>query len=202
MKKSLLFLVVFILNANVFPQSSQNLNVSFGLLSPLSGIQGFTTSVGFEKQLSATLSIYCYAGNIYWNHDNFLYGNNLSDYTNYTDDNNIYSFYGGTRFLLSTIRTFRIYTDLELGYNYMTYNAYNLIEFTDPLTHQKSYLTDIKSRDKITENLLGFGVGLGVSHQLTEKAGFYLEIKRNQLFNNIDLSLTRYSLNCGIFYNI
>jgi hypothetical protein len=202
MKKSLLFFVVFVFTVNVFSQSSQNLNASFGLLSPVSNFNGFAVSVGYEKQLSKSLSIYFYTGELYWNYEDLPFGYNPINYAISARDFTVYPFYCGARFLLSTYKSFKVYTGLELGYNYMTYTSYPLQVYEDPITHQNDYYSDTNRKEKITENMFGFGVGLGVSHLLTNKAGFLVEIKRNMLFERTDLYITRYTLNCGLFYNL
>lgn len=205
MKKLVVVLIVYLISTNVFSQSFQKLFVSGGLIYPELNRTGFSVSAEYEKQLSPSLSLYCYTGIVSWDQNIVSAGrggwSQLSSYSE--NDHSLYPFYGGVRLIISTIKTFKMFADFELGYNYLVYNYYNDIVVEEPGTNKViSFYPDFNSGKRESEALFGFGAGIGFLQPLSQKIGLYFEYKRNTLMNRMNDPMINYSINSGIFYNM
>jgi hypothetical protein len=203
MKKFVVVIIALLISTNVFPQSFQKLIVSGGLMYPQSNHMGGSFSAEYEKQLSPSLSLYCYTGIVSWD-QNIVHTIPSPELTSYSENaHSLYPFYGGVRLIISTIKTFKMFADFELGYNYLVYNSYNNIVVEEPGTNKIiDFYPDYGSKKRESESLFGFGAGLGFLQPLTHKIGLYFECKRSTLMKRINDPMVNYSLNSGIFYNI
>lgn len=203
--KTLSFLfAILVLPSNIFSQSMDKVKISGGFIIPSVSIKGVTANLEYQRQLSSALNIYVYTGIYSWDKNQVTFQDNGKLFNSYSEDSHLlYPLYLGTRFTISTIKTFTVYANFELGYNYLTYNSYRNVFVRD--ANNKfvvDFYADGSTRQKVSKSIFGFGVGLEVTQKISNYISLLLEAKRNMLIESWDNTRTHYYFNAGILISI
>ena len=200
---SVLFTLI-VLSSNILSQPLDKIKISGGLIIPSSAIKGFTANIEYEHQLNTKFRFYLYSGIYSWDKNQVSFQDNGKYFSGYSEDEHrLYPLYIGSRLTISSIRTFTVFANLELGYNFITYNIYQNVFVKDENNkYVISFYTDKSKHEKINESIFGFGVGLGVTQTINENISFMVETKRNTLLKSLDNLITHYYFNAGILISI
>ena len=86
---------------------------------------------------------------------------------------------------LHTNKIFTAYINLEAGYSYLSYNSYENWKSVNPYTGRViGYYVDRGTKEEITENLYGVGIGAGISHPMRENLNLEFPFKLNSYLNS------------------
>ena len=200
---SILFLS-FLFSTALLAQSPDKIKVSGGFIIPSTSVKGFTANIEYERRLTGNWKIYFYSGIYTWNKNQLSFESELKYYSGYSEDEHIlYPLYAGAKLKISSIKTFTVYANFELGYNFISYNEYKNVVVKDENTQKViGYYTYQSSGKKITDGFFGFGVGLGITQEINENVSLMLEAKRNVLLKSSDDLPTHYYYNAGVLISI
>ena len=190
-----LYLILFLISlANIFAQKEQSIQLNAGILYPRSASNGFSTFLKYNYQLNKTFNLYLYTGYSSWNKfyiQKVNYDRKDKLYTTYSSDKHVLiPIYIGTKINFHTNKLFTSFFEFEAGYSHLSYNSYeNHPVFDEDNGEIISYKVDKRSRKKINSNLYGIGIGLGISHPLTQTLKVIIGYKLNSNFNSGDFGL-------------
>ncbi|OGU66402.1 MAG: hypothetical protein A2499_17795 [Stygiobacter sp. RIFOXYC12_FULL_38_8] len=204
MKKLMLIaLLTFVSNVS-FCQFINSVQVNGGLIFPTNAQNGLLTSFEFTHKLDESWSLYSSAGYSYFNKNTVYTDNHLDSPTSYSEDSHkLYKLVVGSKLILNTIKSFKVFADFEFGFNHLTYNEYDMVLIKDDLQRKVlSFYPDYSSRKSTSESLYGLGFGLGFTQQINSNYGFSLEYKRLIQTKNMDYFRHYYALSLGLVYNI
>ncbi len=204
MKKSCFAVLFFMFFGNVSCQFVNSVNLNAGLIMPTTGQTGTLIGLEVTHKINNTWSLYLSSGILNWNRNKVLLSWDYSDLSSYNEDNHqMYPIYIGTRMVISNIKTFQIYANLELGYNYLKYNSYQNFIITDESTKKiLAFYVNQASRRETSENLIGVGFGLGFVQNISNSFSFLVEYKRNTIGNNLDNLRNHFILKSGLIFNM
>ena len=190
---SVLFVVITLISSNViYSQESSSIQINGGIISPISSSNGLTALIQYNYNLTPIVSFYIYSGYSYWDKFNVIYQVDLSpvqrqkNFKTYASDEHILvPLYLGSRINLHTNNIFTLFTNIEIGYSYLKYNSFNHWESVDPETGEiLGYYPDPTSKKEIQENVFGIGVGVGLSHPITDSINLLFSVKLNSNINS------------------
>ncbi len=204
MKKYLFAIILFVLLNNLHGQIINSIQLNGGIVFPSSGSDG--SHVGFEliRNFNDNLCVYFSVSSIRWDRNSVHTDGIIGEIHSYSEDKHkLYPVNIGSKFSISAFRTIKAFLDLSVNYNYLKYNSYNNIIIKDPDTKEiEHFYPDLSSRKSEEENLLGFGVGLGLSNAITKKISILIECKRNSFATSWDNIRNNYVFNAGLVYNL
>lgn len=207
MKKIIIPIFVLISFVNILSQPKYSIQVNGGLLYPNGADDGLTTSVQLNYRLKESGYIYFNAGINNWDKNIISLATADKKYTSYSEDEHFsISFYTGYHFIFKTVKTFKIFINSEIGYNYLRYDSYkNIIHILEnDEEHKTNYIfgVDPSSRKRISKSLFGVGLSTGVKNMMTENFGLSIELKMNNLFYTIKNIRTQYALVAGFIFGL
>lgn len=204
MKSFSVLLLSLILASNIFSQPTDKIKITGGLIIPSSSRKGFTANLEYEHKLIANFRFYLYSGIYSWDKNQITFEDNGKIFSGYSeDDHQLFPVYIGSRITISSIKTFTVFGNLELGYNFISYNNYQNVFIKDESNrYVVSFYTDNSKYEKIKEGIFGFGLGLGVTQTISENISFVIEVKRNVLIKSVDNLITHYYINFGAYISI
>jgi hypothetical protein len=214
MKK--LFIVIFILinitSSNIIhSQNSGSLEISGGFVLQASASTGFNATLQYNYQFNDNIQFYIYSG--YYSWDEF-YVNFYEDLTppqkethfrTYSEDNHtLIPLYIGSRVNLHTNKLFTLFASFEIGYSNLNYNSYQIEKIIDTTNGVViSYQPDLSTKEEVNENLLGIGIGAGITREITQSINIVLYYKLNSQINSkyydaLSSKATYSTINLGI----
>lgn len=194
MYKKLIFSSVFslcMLFTITFAQELPSLRVNGGMIYPKGCSTGLSGMLQFNYPLNSRISLYLYTGSSIWDKQKSMY---LKDFATNNNENILYSYsaddhslvpvYFGTSFNMHTNSFCTAFLNVELGYSYLSYNNYDYRIYKDPETGEVlEFYADQTTRKRIGKNLMGFGIGAGISHPMTDNTDLTLSFKLNNVLN-------------------
>ncbi len=195
MLKSIILSVIFISvfqSQNLLAQESNSLQISGGVISPMSSSNGLSGTLQFNYSLSSDINLYINTGYASW--DNY-YVTFLEDYSSIQHkthfktpaegNHTMIPLYFGARWNFHTIKLFSSFIELEAGYTYLDFIEFGINKIINPETgevvdYQKSGTIQFDKH----ENLFGVGLGAGILHPITKNFNLILEFKLNSHINS------------------
>jgi len=204
MKKLLIVLLLTFASNFAFSQFINSVQVTGGLIFPSNAQNGLLTSLELTHKLDENWSLYSSAGYSYFNKNTVYTDNHLYTPTSYSEDSHkLYKLVVGSKLILNTIKSFKVFADFELGFNHLSYNEYDMVLIKDDLQRKVlSFYPNLSSRQESSESLYGLGFGLGFAQQLSQNYGFSVEYKRLIQTKNMDYFRHYYALSLGLIYNL
>ncbi|MCF8242789.1 MAG: hypothetical protein K9J16_15530 [Melioribacteraceae bacterium] len=188
----ILLLTLIILVENNPAQNNNSIQVSGGMIMPMSSSKGVTASVQYNYQFNSSTQFYLYSGYSFW--DKFFVSfieewsvvQDQTIFKSYSSDaHKMIPLYIGTRINFHTNKFFTSFVTFELGYSYLSYNTYKVVKITDANTGKiLDYEADRTTKRSISENLIGIGGGIGLTHELMENLSVVLAFKLNSHLNS------------------
>jgi len=216
-KSSVSFLVltlVFFFNI-ISAQEPNSIGINGGLIFPRSSSKGLTGLVQFNFPINEQFHLYAYSGYSAWDKYYVYFREDYSEVqkelvfkTYSSDDHTLIPFYLGGLLNLHTNDFFTFYVNIELGYSYLSYNRYDHWKSINPETGEVlGYYVDVTTKEEITENLFGIGIGAGISHPMGENLRLIFSFKLNSYLNShyydfLSTQGTYSMLLAGISFNI
>ena len=159
---------------------------------PSSASNGVTANVQYNYRFSDNVLFYIYSGYSSWEKFNVIFHEDLSEvqdqanFKTYTqDEHKLIPVYIGSRINFNNNKFFTSFVTLEAGYSHLSYNSYGVEKVINPGTGEiTAYTTDRSTKTEVTENLLGIGAGIGLSHQLADNINILLAFKLNSHLNS------------------
>jgi opacity protein-like surface antigen len=193
MKEFIKFIVIFsiFISANIFAQVKNTIQVNGGLISATDSDKGILGTIQFNYEINSSFSLYAYSGILYWNNNNVGYYkgdaykingafSNLG-HTYSEDSHKLIPVYLGAKYFFNNSSVFRPFVNIEIGFSYLTYSSYDLIQINNPdgtVTLEPSNKTEKK------DTFFGAGVGIGASHNIGDNLELLLEFRFNTLKNS------------------
>lgn len=204
MKKLLFASLLMILTNNLFSQFINSVQLNGGLIMPTSGKSGPLVGFKVNHELNETWSFYLSSGYSYWDRNSVTALESSFKITSYSEDaHSMIPIYVGTKMIISTIKTFQIFVNLEIGYNYLSYNTYQNISVIDEKTKKvTSFYADVSTKKGVSESFLGAGFGLGFIQKISDGFSFSVDYKRNSIVKDLDNLRHHYILNLGLIFKI
>jgi len=209
---SAVFLLFF---PNIISAQTNSFQINGGIIIPHSSSNGFTGSLQYNFSLSDDIMLYLNSGFSSWDKHYVAFLEEYSEIQKKTyfetysaDEHLLIPVYLGGRINLHANELFTAFGTIEIGYSYLSYNSYKITRVIDEDTGEiLSYDTDENSGEKITENLFGVGIGVGLTHELTENLNILLSFKLNshansEYYNFLSREATYTSFNLGFNFNI
>ncbi|MHB1688478.1 MAG: hypothetical protein ACYCVH_14060 [Ignavibacteriaceae bacterium] len=187
MKKLIILAAIFVLviECNLFAQENFSLQLNGGILSPINNSsQGLLGSVQLNYNYNTNIYFYLYTGLGSWDRTYFSYWDKkhyISQIGYSEDKHKMTPVYAGVRIYINRNKIVNLFVDGEIGIVFLNYNKYDQQKFVNP-DGQIEYLP--VSHSKESEDLLGLGAGVGVSHNLGTKFILLLELKLNSIANS------------------
>jgi len=184
---------IFITFSNItFAQDDFTIQINGGVIIPMSSSNGLTTSIQFNYSFNPNIQFYIYSGYSSWNkykvvfHEDYSTVQKQQLFNSYSSDDHILiPIYIGSRIDFHTNKLFASFANVEIGYSHLSYNTYeNVKEVNQETGEVLSYNADKSTRKEINENLLGIGIGAGLSHPITENINLILSFKLNSHVNS------------------
>jgi hypothetical protein len=208
-------IIVGVACSNILAQKTNSIQLNGGIISPISSSNGLTTSLQYNYSINPTISLYVYSGYARWDKHYVIYKEDVSPVqrqqyfkTYSSDDHILIPIYLGSRIDLNTNKLFTSFVNLEIGYSYLRYNSYNHWKSINPATGEvMSYSPDPFTKKEIVEHIFGLGVGVGLSHPMTESVNLLFTFKLNSNitsnYSSIFSSRTTYTIfSAGFNVNI
>jgi len=188
---SMLFIIAFSLN-NIFAQDYHSIQLDGGIIFPSRSSKGGSTFIKYNYSLNQTFNFYIYTGYSFWDKfnvraDEIIPGqreprkqrnHNLHSYS--SDNHVLIPLYVGTKINLYNYNLFTAFLDFEIGYSYFNYNSYENIKIIDETTGELlSYDVDKSSKTEEKDNLIGTGIGAGITYPLTGTLDIILSYRIN-----------------------
>ncbi|MFO7524530.1 MAG: hypothetical protein R6W68_03675 [Ignavibacteriaceae bacterium] len=193
---SVLIIVTFFY-LNSLAQEANSIQLNGGIISPMSSSNGLTTSLQYSHSIDSNISLYVYSGYASWDKHYVIYKEDLTlvqkkqHFRTYSSDGHILiPVYFGSRIDLHTNKLFTSYVNLEIGYSYLSYSSYNHWKSINPETGEVlSYSPDPFTKKEIVENIFAFGIGVGLSHPVTDNVNLIFTLKLNSNLSSNHSSL-------------
>lgn len=187
-------LFLLILTEFSYPQDIHSLQINAGLIKPMSSSNGLSGMLQYNYSVSKILDLYAYTGYSSWDRyklkimiDRTEYSHPESNFTTAYpyDEHILIPVYIGGQVNFHTNELFNSFVNIELGYNYLSYNSYDLIPIKNPETGDiEKYQADITSKQTVKENLIGVGIGAGISHPISTQLSLVFTFKLNSYMNS------------------
>ena len=173
---SSLIFISTILTEIISAQETISIQINGGFIYPENSTNGLTALVQFNYPLNEQFHLYVYSGYSSWDKNKVIFkeGPPIYDaqenfFTYSADDHTMIPVYFGSFINLHTNKIFTAYINLEAGYSYLSYNSYENWKSVNPYTGRViGYYVDRGTKEEITENLYGVGIGAGISHPMRE----------------------------------
>ena len=215
MKKSIILsLIVFTaLHLQLFAQGVNTIQFNGGLMSANDSDNGIIGTVQFNRSFNNNFTLYAYSGILYWNNNNVGYYkgdaykingpfSNIG-HTYSEDSHKLIPFYAGIKYFFNNSSVFRPFVNIEVGFSYLTYNSYDLIQINN--TDGTVALEPSNKAEKI-DTFFGAGMGIGACHDIGDKLELLLEYRFNMLKNSeyewLSSARTLRSFQFGFAYKI
>lgn len=204
MKKLISLLLILAANSVVFSQFINSVQVSGGLIFPSNSQNGPLAAIQLAHNIDNNWSLYASVGFSRFDKNRVFTFRYLTDPLSYSEDSHeLYNFSIGGRLILNTIKTFKIFADIEINYSYLMYNEYEMFLIYDEITYVVTgFYPNINSKKQASERLYGFGAGLGFLQQLSQNFAFSLEYKRLIQTKNMDYFRHYFVLSLGLVYTL
>ncbi|MBZ0177952.1 MAG: hypothetical protein K8F36_01585 [Melioribacteraceae bacterium] len=184
---SSLLILIILSSSVILAQGSKSIQLNGGIISPKSSTDGFSTAVQFNFNQNATISFYASVGYSSWNK---FYVNFIEEWspiqkethfkTHISDEHIMIPLYFGSKVNFHTNKYFTSFINIELGYSYLKYNSYDYWRSINPETGEVlGYYPDSSTKEEIKDNIIGLGVGLGISHPMSSNMNLILSVKLN-----------------------
>lgn len=204
MKKQISLLLILVANSVVFSQFINSVQVNGGLIFPSNSQNGPLAAIQLTHSIDDNWSLYASVGFSRFDKNRVFTFRYLTDPLSYSEDSHeLYNFSVGGRLILNTIKTFKIFADFEIDYNYLKYNEYEMFLIYDEITYAiTGFYPNIESKKQTSEELYGVGVGIGFIQQLSPNYAFSLEYKRVIQTKNTNYFRHHFVLSLGLIYCI
>ncbi len=194
MMKTFLAVIISVLiifsNFN-FAQDSNSIQITGGIIMPLSSSKGLTASFQFNHPINRIFQVYVYGAYASWDKFNVSYLVNGSliqkqtRFNTYTSDSHTsIPIYAGGRLNFHTNKIFTAFAILEIGYTHLSYKSYQVNKMIDTAGVVLAYYPDEITGKEISENLIGIGTGAGLSHSLNKNVNLIFIFKLNSQINS------------------
>jgi hypothetical protein len=190
----LAFFFMFLLISSPFipAQDSKSIQLNAGVISPLSSSKGLIGLLQYNHQLTENIYLYIYSGYSAWDKDKITYQvdwkpeHRVSFFNTYSSDkHSLIPLYLGSKINFNTTKYFTTFVAFEAGYTYLNYNSYNILSDVDHETGKIiNYYPDPSSQKEVSENLVGLGLGAGLSHPMSDNINIILSFKLNTYLNS------------------
>jgi len=188
---SLISILIFLFT-NISAQDNNSVQINGGIIYPMSSSNGLTGIIQYNYSINKQIYLYIYSGYSSWDRFNITFLEDHSEVQKQTkfisysaDQHKLIPVYIGSRINFHTNKLFTSFVNLEIGYSYLSYNSYTNRKSVDPETGEVlSYYVDGSTKEEITENLIGVGIGAGISHPVTENLNLILTFKLNSYLNS------------------
>lgn len=169
-------LVICIILFSVVNNAQSRFSIGFGggIISPINSQNGLIGQVNFLYSHSDNFNFYTNIGYSYWD------VNHIGD----EEDHILVPVYFGGRYYFNRNKPIEAFLEAELGINFLQYSKYDLIILKVPDKNEYIISKNYTSKTVNKKMALGFGIGLGFIHLLTEGVNLNLGIKVNVLKNN------------------
>jgi len=193
MKNLILVTIVFLFAAfNIYSQTSPSIQFTGGIISPVNSYNGLTGSFQFNYPYNDIINFYLYTGYSSWNKNKVIFHEDYSlvqaktIFNSYSaDSHSVIPLFLGTSINFHSNKIFTAFVNFEIGYSYLSYYTYSNVREINPSTGEVlSYYVDKSTRLKVDENLVGLGLGIGLSHSITKNVNLILAVKLNSYLNS------------------
>lgn len=194
MLKLSILAVIFIsafLPQNLPAQESNSLQVSGGIISPMSSSHGLSGTLQFNYSINPDINFYVYSGYASWDNHYLKYHEDYSpiqhqQYFKIAAESNhtMIPVYFGARWKFHTIKLFSSFIEIEAGYTNLDFVEYKIDKIVNPETGEVVYQRDGTIQYDKNEDLLGIGIGAGLSHPITNNFNLIFEFKLNSHINS------------------
>lgn len=204
MKKLISLLLIIAANTVTFSQFINSVQMKGGMIFPSASQNGLSTAVEISHNVDSSWSLYSSAGYSYFNKNTVYTDNHLDSPTSYSEDSHrLYKLVIGSKLILNTIKSFKMFADFEFGFNHLTYSEYDMVLIKDDIQRKVlSFYPNLSSRKESSESLYGLGFGLGFTQQINSNYGFSLEYKRLIQTKSMEYFRHYYALSLGLIYNL
>jgi len=87
----------------------------------------------------------------------------------------------GGRYLITQPEQFKLFIDAGIGYSYLKYNIYDLIQINNP---DGTIKLQLSPAGMVQQNLFNFSSGIGFIHPITESWDILFEFKLSTYLNS------------------
>lgn len=195
MLKSSILAVIFIsafLPQNLSAQESNSLQISGGIISPMSSSNGLSGALQFNYSVSPDINLYLYTGYASWNnyyvvfHEDYSPIQHKQNFKTPVESNHtMIPLYLGARWNFHTIKLFSSFIEIEAGYSNLNFVEYGIDKIVN---HDNGEVLNYQQSGTIqydkNEDLFGLGIGAGISHPITKNFNLILEFKLNSHINS------------------
>ncbi len=174
-----------------FAQESPSFRINGGMIYPKGSSTGLSGLIQFNYPLNEKISFYLYTGSSVWDKKKSMYmkdfatnDNEMILHSYSADDHSLVPVYIGSSFNMHTNNFCTAFLNVELGYSYLSFNSYNYELYKHPETGEVlGFYADQKTRKNVTQNLVGLGLGAGISHPMTDDVDLTITFKLNNVLN-------------------
>lgn len=182
--------IYFFFPQNVIAQESTSLQVTGGIIYPMSSSKGLNGNLQFNYTLNSNVTFYIYSGYSAWDIYYVFFHEDWSPIQHQQifravpeNEHSMVPLYVGSRINFHTIKLFTSFIQFEVGYTHLQFNSYGIkkiinSETGEVLSYQQT------SKTETSENLFGVGIGAGISHPITENFSLILAFNLNSHFNS------------------
>ncbi len=174
-------------------QDIYSIQVNGGVVSPMSSSKGLTGSIQLNYSLNKQIIFYFYSGYTSWDRYKIKFPDNRPFYSGYgpkyfnsysEDNHSLIPIYIGSRINFHSNQLLTSFVDFEIGYSFLSYNSYDQRMAVNPGTGEiTGYYPDVNSKQGNKENLFGIGIGLGLSHSISNSLDLLIAFKLNSYIN-------------------
>jgi opacity protein-like surface antigen len=185
MKKSYLIMaIVLFLASLIYSQEKSSIQFSGGLVQPMSSNPGLSSTLQYNYNINSRFNLFVSTDYSAWDKRNFSYPDKSSgDYRmSYSEsDHSLSRIMAGGRYLITQPEQFKLFVDAGLGYSYLQYKVYDLVQSINPDNSTKLVLNPA---GKVHQNLFNFSSGIGFIHPITNRWDMIFEYKLNTYLNS------------------
>jgi hypothetical protein len=210
-----LYAVITIIYTNLHAQSTPSIQVNGGIIAPRSSSSGLTTLVQYNHPVNNDIQLFFSIGYASWDQYKIKFFEDYSKtqsekiFNSYNaDDHEIIPVYIGSKIILRELKELVSFFSAEIGYSHLSYNKYDNYKITNYETGEVvGYAVDNLSRKKISENLIGIGVGIEMLHHMSKNLNLQFIFKINTYLNSdyynfYSQRATYFNYLFGVSYNL
>jgi len=176
---------VIVLMFNLYPQNKISVQLSGGIISPIDASKGLSGLLQLNYSTSENNIIYVNLSTSSWDRNRIYFNeNNMQPIEAYNEINHgLNSIYFGDRITFNRNKYFDAFVDLELGYQHLSYETFDLQRYAlpgGPISY--SHIGGTERNESY--NLLGTGIGVGIKHHMIGKFDLLLDFKLNTFIND------------------
>jgi hypothetical protein len=212
---STLFAIITIIYTNLYAQSPPSIQVNGGIIAPRSSSSGLTAVMQYNNPVNIDIQLFFSIGFASWDKYKIKlieeYSNTPSEkiFNSYNaDDHEIIPVYVGSKITLRKLKELVSFFTAEIGYSHLSYNKYDNYKITNYETGEVvGYAVDNISRKKISENLIGIGLGIELLHPMSKNLNLQFIFKVNTYLNSdyykfYSQRATYFNYLFGVSYNL